>query len=116
MTDLKRRERQLEEAKLRAEQANVDLEKTNRRLDIALENMTQGLCLFDSTMRVILSNRRHGKIFRLPPELVVPGVSIHDQISHVTRQGPGDDASGMTMGCMRHSTGRYAISFTPFSL
>ncbi|NNG02802.1 MAG: PAS domain-containing protein [Inquilinus sp.] len=97
VTDLKHREQQLEEAKIRAEQANVDLEKINRRLDIALENMSQGLCLFDSQLRLILCNRRHGKIFRLPPELVAPGATIHDQISHVGRQGSGDEAAGTAL-------------------
>ncbi len=97
VTDLKRREEQLQLAKNRAEQANVELEKTIRRLDIALGNMTQGLCLFDSQLRSILCNRRYAKIFRLPPELTGPGISLHQQISHVAAQGKADEAEAMAL-------------------
>ena len=97
VTDLKRREEQLQLAKNRAEQANVDLEKTIRRLDIALGNMTQGLCLYDSQLHSILCNRRYAKIFRLPPELTGPGISLHDQISHVAAQGNASEADAVAL-------------------
>ncbi len=97
VTDLKRREEQLQLAKNRAESANVEMEKTVRRLDIALGNMTQGLCLFDSQLHSILCNRRYAKIFRLPPELTGPGVAILDQISHVAAQGKAAEAETMAL-------------------
>lgn len=97
VTDLKRREEQLHVAKNRAELANVEFEKTVRRLDIALGNMTQGLCLFDSQLRSILCNRRYAKIFRLPSELTGPGVTIHDQISHVAAVGKADETETMAL-------------------
>ena len=97
VTDLKRREEQLQLAKNRAESANVEMEKTVRRLDIALGNMTQGLCLFDSQLHSILCNRRYAKIFRLPPELTGPGVAILDQISHVAAQGKAAEAEMMAL-------------------
>ena len=97
VTDLKRREEQLHLAKNRAELANVELEKTVRRLDIALGNMTQGLCLFDSQLRSILCNRRYAKIFRLPPELTGPGVAIHDQIGHVAAQSDAGEAEAVAL-------------------
>ena len=97
VTDLKRREEQLQLAKNRSELANVELEKTIRRLDIALGNMTQGLCLFDSKLHSILCNRRYAKIFRLPPELTGPGISLHDQISHVAEQGKAGEADAVAL-------------------
>ncbi len=97
VTDLKRREEQLQLAKNRSEQANVELEKTIRRLDIALGNMTQGLCLFDSQLRSILCNRRYAKIFRLPPELTGPGIALHEQIGHVAAQGNADEAEAVAL-------------------
>lgn len=97
VTDLKRREEQLQLAKNRSELANVELEKTVRRLDIALGNMTQGLCLFDSQLRSILCNRRYAKIFRLPPELTGPGIALHDQISHVAAQANAGEAETMAL-------------------
>ena len=97
VTDLKRREEQLHLAKNRSELANVELEKTVRRLDIALGNMTQGLCLFNSQLRSILCNRRYAKIFRLPPELTGPDIALHDQISHVAAQGNADEADAVAL-------------------
>ena len=97
VTDLMRREEQLHIAKNRAELANVELEKTVRRLDIALGNMTQGLCLFDSQLRSILCNRRYAKIFRLPLELTGPGITIHDQICHVAEHGKADETETMAL-------------------
>jgi signal transduction histidine kinase len=97
VTDLKRREEQLHLAKNRSERANAEMEKTVRRLDIALGNMTQGLCLFDSQLRSILCNRRYAKIFRLPPELTGPGIALHDQISHVAGSGKASEADAMAL-------------------
>jgi len=45
--------------KLRVERVN---EQQKFQLDAALENMTQGLCLFDGTQRLIVCNKRYGII------------------------------------------------------
>jgi len=39
-----------------------------RRLDSALENMSQGLCMFDAKGRVLLFNERYSEITGIPPE------------------------------------------------
>jgi diguanylate cyclase (GGDEF)-like protein/PAS domain S-box-containing protein len=39
-----------------------------RRLNSALENMSQGLCMFDAKGRVLLFNERYSEITGLPPE------------------------------------------------
>jgi diguanylate cyclase (GGDEF)-like protein len=46
----------------------------NRRLDAALANMSQGLCMFDAEARLILSNPRFAEIYGLPLEAVRPGM------------------------------------------
>jgi diguanylate cyclase (GGDEF)-like protein/PAS domain S-box-containing protein len=54
------------------------LRETNTLLDAALENMSQGLCLYDGQNRLEIFNRRFLEIFRLPPERIKPGISYKD--------------------------------------
>jgi diguanylate cyclase (GGDEF)-like protein len=54
------------------------LAATNLRLDAALDNMSQGLCLYDSENRLKVVNRRFCEIFNLPPERVQPGMMFYD--------------------------------------
>ncbi len=80
VTDLKRREKELEQAKTQLERANTNLEQANCQLDIALSNMTQGLCLVDAEQKIVLSNRRYAEIFGLAAELAQPGITLRDQM------------------------------------
>jgi diguanylate cyclase (GGDEF)-like protein/PAS domain S-box-containing protein len=52
------------------------LRQTNLRLDAALDNMSQGLCLFDAQNRLEVINRRFYEIFGLPRDLIEPGAEI----------------------------------------
>jgi diguanylate cyclase (GGDEF)-like protein/PAS domain S-box-containing protein len=54
------------------------LTETNLRLDAALDNMSQGLCLYDSENRLQVVNRRFCEIFHLMPERVQPGMSFEE--------------------------------------
>ncbi len=58
----------------------------HRHLSIGLDNMSQGLCMFDSRGRVVISNRRYLEMYRLP-ETVKPGLSLRDLM--VERQKTG---------------------------
>jgi diguanylate cyclase (GGDEF)-like protein/PAS domain S-box-containing protein len=49
-------------------------------LDIALSNMHQGLCLFDSQEALVLSNDRAGAIFNLTKEECPPGTLFIDTL------------------------------------
>ncbi|MCJ2048180.1 EAL domain-containing protein [Methylobacterium sp. J-070] len=51
------------------------LTQTNLRLDAALDNMSQGLCLYDAQNRLMVVNRRYGEIYGLSPGTVVPGMT-----------------------------------------
>jgi diguanylate cyclase (GGDEF)-like protein len=51
---------------------------TNGRLDAALSNMSQGLCLFDSENRLKVVNRRFCEIYELSPDLVQPGLTFRE--------------------------------------
>jgi response regulator RpfG family c-di-GMP phosphodiesterase len=54
-----------------------ELEREQReRLEAALDHMSQGLCMFDSDGRLIISNRRFCDIYQLAPMSAVPGRSM----------------------------------------
>jgi diguanylate cyclase (GGDEF)-like protein/PAS domain S-box-containing protein len=71
------------------------LKATNLRLDAALDNMSQGLCLFDAHNRLEVVNRRFCEIFRLSPERVQPGTSFGTiiELSIVAGNHPGKNAA-----------------------
>ena len=52
---------------------NVALTEQIRLFDAALQNMTQGLCMFDAQSRLVVSNRRYRDIFGLPADLDILG-------------------------------------------
>jgi diguanylate cyclase (GGDEF)-like protein len=53
-----------------------------QRLDTAVNNMTQGLLLFDSSQRLIICNHRYLEMYGLLADIVKPGCSFHDVIAH----------------------------------
>ena len=91
VTDLKRREEELQRARGAAETANLKLERINAQLDIALAQMAQGLCVFDAGQRLVLCNRHYGELFGLPDALIQPGVSMRAQIEHSFGGAPSED-------------------------
>jgi diguanylate cyclase (GGDEF)-like protein/PAS domain S-box-containing protein len=46
--------------------------------DAALNNMNQGLCMFDASARLVLSNDRYAEMYRLSPDDVRPGRSFRE--------------------------------------
>ena len=47
----------------------VELKQLNRRIDIALNNMTHGLCMFDAEQKLIVCNKTYVQMYALTPEL-----------------------------------------------
>jgi diguanylate cyclase (GGDEF)-like protein len=58
------------------------LKSANARLDAALGNMSQGLCMFDTSGTLVMSNDRYRELYGLPTDLVRPGCSIRDLLEH----------------------------------
>jgi diguanylate cyclase (GGDEF)-like protein/PAS domain S-box-containing protein len=69
----------------RASQQRLTLEK--QRLDTAVNNMTQGLLLFDSSQRLVICNQRYLDMYGLSAEVVKPGCSFRDVIAHRKQTG-----------------------------
>ena len=59
-----------------SKQQEASLRQTNWRLDAALDNMSQGLCLFDAQQRLEVVNRRFFEIFGLPREQDSAGLDV----------------------------------------
>jgi diguanylate cyclase (GGDEF)-like protein len=69
------------------------LTAANLRLDAALDNMLQGLCLYDSENRLNVVNRRFCEIFNLPSDLVQPGISFRDVLELSVAAGNHGDCT-----------------------
>ncbi|MBR0799145.1 EAL domain-containing protein [Bradyrhizobium jicamae] len=69
----------------RAQQQRLTLEKL--RLDTAVNNMTQGLLLFDSARRLVICNKRYIEMYGLSADVIKPGCSFHDVIAHRRQTG-----------------------------
>ena len=48
----------------------------NTRMGIAINNMSQGLCMFDRNERLVVCNRRYMDLYQLPETLVQPGRTL----------------------------------------
>jgi diguanylate cyclase (GGDEF)-like protein/PAS domain S-box-containing protein len=57
------------------------------RLDTAINNMSQGLLLYDEDARVVLFNRRYLDMYGLSPDMVKPGLHFRDLIAYRKRIG-----------------------------
>ncbi len=54
----------------------------NERLIAAVDNMSQGLCMFDAQTRIVLVNSRYIEMYALSPDIVRPGLPLRDLIQH----------------------------------
>jgi diguanylate cyclase (GGDEF)-like protein/PAS domain S-box-containing protein len=63
------------------------LHEQNLHLDAALNNMSQGLCMFDATGRLALFNLRYLQMYGLSPEVVRCGMTLHELVQHRTKTG-----------------------------
>jgi len=63
------------------------LEQEKHRLDTALNNMTQGLALFDASARVVLCNQRYIDMYGLSRAVVKPGIHFYEAVRHRKETG-----------------------------
>jgi len=103
------------------------LRRRNAGLRTALNNMSQGLCMWSATGHLVLCNERYVQMYNLSPELVRPGISLRDVIDHRIKVGSfsgsrdqyiadllSSIAKGKTVTNVREHNGRYiAIANRP---
>jgi diguanylate cyclase (GGDEF)-like protein len=72
--------------------SEASLAQKSRQLDAALNNMSQGVAMFDGRQRLIISNTQLAKIYRLTPEQTQPGTSFRAILEARAAVGsvPGD--------------------------
>jgi diguanylate cyclase (GGDEF)-like protein len=65
----------------------AELEAINVRFDAALNNMSQGLCMFDAEQRVVVSNARYGEIYHLGRDQISPGTTLAQILEYRREKG-----------------------------
>lgn len=58
--------------------ASDRIAEVTKNLDLALENMSQGLCLFDKDERLLIANKRYSEIFGFAEGSVQPGMTLRE--------------------------------------
>jgi diguanylate cyclase (GGDEF)-like protein len=71
---------------LLAEKA-AELEAINLRFDVALNNMSQGLCMFDAEQKVVVSNARYSDIYHLSRDQIKPGTTLAQILEYRREKG-----------------------------
>jgi signal transduction histidine kinase/ActR/RegA family two-component response regulator len=57
------------------------------KLDTALNNMSQGLCMYDAEGLVVLCNQRYREMMNLPPEFAAPGRTLLELLTRRKEMG-----------------------------
>jgi PAS domain S-box-containing protein len=58
-----------------------------RLLSLALNNMSQGVVMFDATGHLVVCNERYLLMYGLSPDIVKPGATLVDIVAHRSRTG-----------------------------
>ncbi len=70
--------------KVRAEKVN---EQQKRQLDAALANMSQGLCMFDASQRLIVCNKQYAELYRLTDQDTKPNTALRTILERRVARG-----------------------------
>src|SRR5436305_573454 len=87
ITETRQRERQLDTAKAEAAAAYRDVEAAREMLQTVIDNMSDGVMLFDKEMRWQFTNRQLMGFQRFTPDIAGPGVSAYDILLFQTKRG-----------------------------
>ena len=59
----------------------------NIRMRVALDNMSQGLCMFDRNERLVVCNQRYREMYKLPAEVAKSGTSLAELLEYRIANG-----------------------------
>ncbi|MEM7425617.1 MAG: PAS-domain containing protein [Pseudomonadota bacterium] len=99
ITELKQRE-------IEVEKISGDLDRTTDQFDVALNNMIQGLCMFDSEQRLLLCNRQYLEMYGFSPDVVKPGMHLSDIMRYSISLGNYRDEDAQAALQARHDPDR----------
>jgi PAS domain S-box-containing protein len=84
---------------------NRRLRRQSRQLIAALDHMSQGLCMYDGSERLLLYNKRYIEMYGFSPEVVKPGCMLRDVLAHRVTQGTlagdADDYRGKLLAALK---------------
>jgi diguanylate cyclase (GGDEF)-like protein len=84
---LERQKQDIEDLNLKLSQSQWLEALERQRLDIAVNNIPQGLLMYDATQRLVVCNRRYIEMYGLSPDVAKPGCSFHDLVVHRKQTG-----------------------------
>jgi diguanylate cyclase (GGDEF)-like protein len=73
--------------------AHAESELSRQQLRAVLDNMIQGVCFFDGTRRLLVSNQRYAAIYNLSPKALRLGCSLEEVVDHRYAAGTAPDLS-----------------------
>ena len=65
----------------------LELQSANVHIDAALNNMSQGLCMFDGNGQLVLCNDRYIRMYNLSAEVIKPGCTLLEMLEHRRQRG-----------------------------
>ena len=57
------------------------------RMRVALDNMSQGLCMFDRNEKLVVCNQRYREMYKLPAEIAKPGITLAELLQYRINAG-----------------------------
>src|SRR5262249_26281986 len=87
ITELKEREEALASAKEAAEDARADVARTRETLQTVLDNMKDGVTLYDENLNWVFSNKAHAEIMHYPPDFIRTGLNMRDVVRYLIARG-----------------------------
>jgi diguanylate cyclase (GGDEF)-like protein len=64
-----------------------ELQCANDHIDAALQNISQGLCMFDADGRLVICNERYIHMYNLSADVIKPGCTLLDMLEHRRQRG-----------------------------
>ena len=80
VTDREELHARLEQQHELAMEQEERLRTRNLQFDMAINNMSEGLCFFDGTQRLIVCNNRYMEMYGLRPQEIRPGMTLREII------------------------------------
>jgi methyl-accepting chemotaxis protein len=59
----------------------------SRRVRSAIDNMPEGLCMFDRNERLVLCNQRYRDLYKIPADVAKPGISLTELLDYRRTMG-----------------------------
>jgi diguanylate cyclase (GGDEF)-like protein len=84
------------------------------RLNAAIDNMAQGLCMYDAEQKLIICNQRYAEFYEIAPEHTVPGTPLRTILEHRLRsdaqKGQIEDFIAARLDAVASSKPWYAVN------